>query len=121
MLYYVYVLWHPTSLLSFVLYVGDPPLKQEQQLRVGQIVLGVAFGLLCAVLALVLVCAAVTCLKLVKARKRSECNYTYVFETGSFFVWLLFMYVCMLLYGTVGFCHTRHNFVYIVRSVYVCV
>ena len=65
---------HLTSLLSFVLFVGDPPLKQQQQVRVGQIVLGVAFGLLCAVLALVLVCAAVTCLKLVKARKRSECN-----------------------------------------------
>ncbi len=60
---------HLTSLLSFVLFVGDPPLKQQQQVRVGQIVLGVAFGLLCAVLALVLVCAAVTCLKLAKARK----------------------------------------------------
>ena len=71
----MYTCHHAASYkLSFVLFVGDPPLKQEQQLRVGQIVLGVAFGLLCAVLALVLVCAAVTCLKLAKARKRSECN-----------------------------------------------
>ena len=65
--------YYMLSLLSCVL-VGSPPSEQEQGQLVDQVVLGVVVGLLCVVLGLVLVCAAVTCLKLLKARRRRECN-----------------------------------------------
>ena len=64
---YVYV----SSMLPCAL-AGGPPSEQEQGSQVVQVVIGAVVGLLCVVLGLVLVCAAVTCLKLMKARRRSE-------------------------------------------------